>query len=999
MANRFPLVLDTTDNNKIKEIQSGDNLNLADNSIVGVQNITALGTINAADVRVNGNRLTAQAFIDLTDTPTDFINAANKFVKVNDAGDGLEFRPLSDLGNIEIDTITVDTSIVPSQDNVANIGTADVKFNEIFARQVKADLVSYGGSTVFSAVSGKISYSALQGAPTQLSDFTNDLGYLLESDLDARIAGLFDEGRQFVTDIQGSVFGDDSTVLVDAVNSIITGDVLNTSIDTATLTASQVTSTAITAQLFEGPPEGDMQIDAGASGIINIGYNSTTAVNIKNAVLESVDQGTGLGVAEITANTDLEINAGNRVKITGGVPFRFSSTTTALQLAISAQEGDVIYNTTTSRLQMYQGGDWKDVNGNVEATAGTSNFNDVVVAGNLIVQGTTTSIETTNTDITDNVITLNKGEVGTGVTSTTAGIEIDRGTDPNRSLVWTENFGGKWIVTDSATFFADRVEASYVDASLQLITDNIIMSAGNVTATNTLELAANGLVQIVSVTTDIELLPVGKVKVDGALEVTGSITAPNITSDLKGSVFGDDSGVLVDSVNGLLTGTLATTMNMAGGAVIDSADTNLEIRNVNNFNVEADNVVNVIADAQGNAFQWQFDNAGILYLPSGMSITDNGNDLLLNASSGATNVVVFRTDGGDVVVDAAGVLNADQGIVGDVTGNIDNTTLNVGATNATTITIGNAGTTTTINGIVSLPALVSGSITADNSISITTAVGDGNTISIAPAGTNTVIDLTANQISVNGTITTNIIAQGGVTGDLKGSVVADDSTVMIDGASGTVVGPIASTTISGTAITATTSVKASDISNLDTNNDVSISAAGFMNIDGGTAAGSGLSKIQIDQAGINYIELKTEPNNPANPTDYARISINAGTNEGDIRIGTPVSTRNQVVEIYNATVNGTLNGTMTGVLTGAVVGDVTGSVFSDDSTPMVDATERTMFSDALTLTPLSVEPTSPAQGQIAVADGAGWDPSGSNPTKKQTVIYLGTAWVQIAIEA
>ena len=42
MANRYPLILDTTDSNKIKELQTGDNLNLADNSIVGVQNITDL---------------------------------------------------------------------------------------------------------------------------------------------------------------------------------------------------------------------------------------------------------------------------------------------------------------------------------------------------------------------------------------------------------------------------------------------------------------------------------------------------------------------------------------------------------------------------------------------------------------------------------------------------------------------------------------------------------------------------------------------------------------------------------------------------------------------------------------------------------------------------------------------------------------------------------------------------------------------------------------------
>jgi|TARA_B100001093_G_scaffold71836_1_gene62397 hypothetical protein len=48
---------------------------------------------------------------------------------------------------------------------------------------------------------------------------------------------------------------------------------------------------------------------------------------------------------------------------------------------------------------------------------------------------------------------------------------------------------------------------------------------------------------------------------------------------------------------------------------------------------------------------------------------------------------------------------------------------------------------------------------------------------------------------------------------------------------------------------------------------------------------------------------------------------------------------------------------------------------------------------------LTAEPTSPAAGMIAIADGATWDPSGANPTKQQAVIYLGTAWVQIAIQA
>lgn len=221
MANRFPLVLDITDNNKIKEIQAGDNLNLTDNSITGVQNITASGTINAADITVNGERLVAQTFNDLTDTPSTFSGAPNYFVKVKADGTGLEYRPLSDLGNIEIDTITVDTGIIPSVNNVGYLGTEAAKFNEIVSTTLKGNLLSYSEEIVFDATTGKISYAALQGAPTFLSEFTDDVGYLRTADLDTTLAGLFDNGVPFTTDIVGSVFADDSTILVDGVNGTI----------------------------------------------------------------------------------------------------------------------------------------------------------------------------------------------------------------------------------------------------------------------------------------------------------------------------------------------------------------------------------------------------------------------------------------------------------------------------------------------------------------------------------------------------------------------------------------------------------------------------------------------------------------------------------------------------------------------------------------------------------------------------------------------------------
>lgn len=68
----------------------------------------------------------------------------------------------------------------------------------------------------------------------------------------------------------------------------------------------------------------------------------------------------------------------------------------------------------------------------------------VIVTGNLTVQGTTTSIETVNTQITDNILLLNKGETGNGVSDIgrTSGIEIDRGVSPtgNAQILWNENY-------------------------------------------------------------------------------------------------------------------------------------------------------------------------------------------------------------------------------------------------------------------------------------------------------------------------------------------------------------------------------------------------------------------------------------------------------------------------------------------------------------------------------------------------------------------------------
>ena len=68
----------------------------------------------------------------------------------------------------------------------------------------------------------------------------------------------------------------------------------------------------------------------------------------------------------------------------------------------------------------------------------TINASGVTVAGDLTVQGTTTTVNSTDLNITDNTILLNKDEVGAGITAGSAGIEIERGSLANVNWLFNE---------------------------------------------------------------------------------------------------------------------------------------------------------------------------------------------------------------------------------------------------------------------------------------------------------------------------------------------------------------------------------------------------------------------------------------------------------------------------------------------------------------------------------------------------------------------------------
>jgi hypothetical protein len=128
---------------------------------------------------------------------------------------------------------------------------------------------------------------------------------------------------------------------------------------------------------------------------------------------------------------------------------------------------------------------------------------NIEIIGNLNVKGTTTTVSSSNLEIVDRILTLNKGEVGPGVTQVYSGIEIDRGTGFDSTLanraafLFNENDipqvgseQGSWIIA-----FGDGTGSySFRDSNLKL--RRILTDAGTDGGNLTLIATGTGVVSV-----------------------------------------------------------------------------------------------------------------------------------------------------------------------------------------------------------------------------------------------------------------------------------------------------------------------------------------------------------------------------------------------------------------------------------------------------------------------------------------------------------------------
>ena len=219
----------------------------------------------------------------------------------------------------------------------------------------------------------------------------------------------------------------------------------------ATISLSHLGLESLTAISSESNDEIFMY-DTSLGGAAYLSVNSTSGITIDSSAND-------LKLASIPnsslANSSVTVTKGNGLTSgSGGVMALGSSVTVTVGqgTGISIEANGVALKNHGSlganTLMM-----WDDTNGQLTdsvitqdaTTSAITISDDLIVTGDLTVQGSLTSIETTNTAITDNVILLNKGEAGAGVSSTFSGFEVDRGTESNVSFLW-DDVNDRWQV-------------------------------------------------------------------------------------------------------------------------------------------------------------------------------------------------------------------------------------------------------------------------------------------------------------------------------------------------------------------------------------------------------------------------------------------------------------------------------------------------------------------------------------------------------------------------
>ena len=335
-------------------------------------------------------------------------------------------------------------------------GTGDIDaiggkyYTDIIAGAASANtaskLVVRDGSGNFSAGTITASFAgALTGnadTATVLATARTIGGVSFNGSANIDLPGVNAAGNQNTSGLAGS-----ATILATA--RTIGGTSFNGSADIAVALAATATkwATARTASITgdvtwtSGNFDGTANV-TGASTLATVNSNvgsfgSTTAIPIVTVNAKGLV--TAISTGAISTSFDLDADSGTTNAVAGGETLTIAGgtgvATSVSGNTVSVAIGQAVAtnsNVTFNNVSV----DGTLTSDDITATTLTASGN-VIVSGNLTVNGTTTTVNSNTVAIGDAIMTLNSDETGTP--SANAGLEVERGTSNNVSLVWNES--------------------------------------------------------------------------------------------------------------------------------------------------------------------------------------------------------------------------------------------------------------------------------------------------------------------------------------------------------------------------------------------------------------------------------------------------------------------------------------------------------------------------------------------------------------------------------
>jgi peptidoglycan hydrolase CwlO-like protein len=153
---------------------------------------------------------------------------------------------------------------------------------------------------------------------------------------------------------------------------------------------------------------------------------------------------------------------------------------TTLQSNVSSNDSDISTlqsnvssnDTDISALQTKAGSLATD--GNSASFSGDISAANAVFSGNLTVQGTTTSVQTTNIDVSDSLMNLSKGAASGANASNDGGFIVERGSsESNVAFIWDEGDDKFKVLSTSATAASSDVSGTDGSAALADLDANL----------------------------------------------------------------------------------------------------------------------------------------------------------------------------------------------------------------------------------------------------------------------------------------------------------------------------------------------------------------------------------------------------------------------------------------------------------------------------------------------------------------------------------------------